>query len=357
MDAGDFIAAKKRRASSRGLVRAAPDFMTETMPAPSSLQAVTKEVLIDGRLLKKQSVVVNSQAFSFSRGRLKVASLEEEWFEDVADPQSAIGGLRRCTPVPDLLTFWQRIPDTEPHHPFHLGWESLAVLPIVTYENWWNKQVKGTTRNMVRKSQKVGVEVREAEFDEAFIHGLVEIFNETPVRQGRPFWHYGKDFAMVKKELSADLERSIFVAAYYKEELIGFIKFFVTDRYAMTLLILDKHAHRDKAPMNAMIAKVVEICAEKKIPFFTYTIWRRGDHGHFQKSNGFEKIPVPEYFVPLSLVGRLALAIGLHKGLKGALPEPMIVWLLGLRSAWYDFKYRRRHPIEPGNQSVSVSSV
>src|SRR5262249_53583050 len=142
--------------------------MTEAMPIAPSLHAVTKEVLVDGKLLKKESVVINDQAFSFSRGALRVASLEEEWFEDVRDPELAIDGLRRCTPAPDLFTFWQRIPDLQPHYSYHHEWESLAVVPITTYEEWWNKRVKGTTRNMVRKSQKAGVELREAEFDDAF---------------------------------------------------------------------------------------------------------------------------------------------------------------------------------------------
>lgn len=337
MDAGDFIAAKKRPAGSRGLVRAAPDFMTETMPAPSSLQAVTKEVLIDGRLLKKQSVVVNSQAFSFSRGRLKVASLEEEWFEDVADPQSAIDGLRRCTPVPDLVTFWQRIPDTEPHHPFHLGWESLAVLPIVTYENWWNKQVKGTTRNMVRKSQKVGVEVREAEFDEAFIHGLVEIFNETPVRQGRPFWHYGKDFETVKREFSRFLFRERLIGAYLGDELIGFVMLADAGRFGILGQFLSKLKHRDKATNNALIAKAVEVCAARGLPYLSYTDWRDTSLVDFKRHNGFVEMRLPRYFVPLTIKGKLALRFGFEhyrRGWKEMLPSPIRARLKKLRSLW-----------------------
>ena len=120
-----------------------------------------------------------------------------------------------------------------------------------------------------------------------------------------------------------------------KNELIGFIKFLVVDRYAMVVLILDKMLHRDKAPMNGMIAKVVEICAERGIPYFTYTVWRRGDHGKFQESNGFESFPVPEYYVPLTGRERLALQLGLHKGIKGAIPEPLMIRLLAWRARWY----------------------
>jgi hypothetical protein len=115
--------------------------------------------------------------------------------------------------------------------------------------------------------------------------------------------------------------------------------------------------------MNAMIAKVVEICAARGIPYFTYTVWRRGDHGKFQESVGFERIPVPEYFVPLSLRGKLALRLGLHKGLKGAIPEGMMVQLLELRAKWYSNRSRSKGQAEAvaarspeGNRSKAVYS-
>ena len=34
--------------------------------------------------------------------------------------------------------------------------------------------------------------------------------------------------------------------------------------------IIAKIKHRDKAPMNALVAKAVEICAENKIPYLVY---------------------------------------------------------------------------------------
>jgi hypothetical protein len=318
---------------------------------------VKEEIRWKGKPVLRDAVRVGSRTFLISKGFIKTATLKNEWQEDVDNPPEIIRSLKSVPTKIDMLRFWQRIPESTAKFNYYKEWRDIAAIPIADYKRWFEKQISPKARNKIRKALKSGLRIEQIELNDDFIRGVMGVYNQSPVRRGKPFWHYGKDFATVKKELSVDLENSIFVAAYYKEELIGFIKFFVTDRYAMTLLILDKHAHRDKAPMNAMIAKVVEICAERQIPYFTYTIWRRGDHGHFQKSNGFEKIPVPEYFVPLSFVGRLALAVGLHKGLKGALPEPMIVWLLELRSAWYDFKYRRRDPIEPGNQSVSVSSV
>lgn len=305
--------------------------MTDTVLAPSSLHAVTKEVLVNGKLLKKQSVVINGQAFSFSRGGLRIASLEEEWFEDLHDPQVAIEGLSRCTPAPDLFTFWQRIPDMEPHYGFHLEWESLAVLPITTYDAWWNKQVKGTTRNMVRKSQKAGVKVHEAEFDDAFIRGLVEIFNETPVRQGRPFWHYGKDFETVKREFSRFLFRETLIGAYLGEELIGFVMLANAGRFGILGQFLSKLKHRDKATNNALIAKTVDVCVARGLPYLSYTDWRDTSLVDFKRYNGFQEMRVPRYYVPLTRKGAVVCRLGLRRGIRAALPPKLRNFLKDVR--------------------------
>jgi hypothetical protein len=195
---------------------------------------------------------------------------------------------------------------------------------------------------MVRKSEKMGVRIEEVELSDDFVRGIMSIFNQSPVRRGKRFWHYGRTFESVKEGLAADSQKAIFIAAYFKDELIGFIKLLLTDRYAMIVLILDKTTHRDKAPMNGMIAKAVQICAERCIPFLAYTLWRKGDHGDFQKRNGFAKIRVPEYFEPLTLKGAIALRLGVHKGLRPLVPKRVIGWLLALRARWYAFRYAQR---------------
>src|SRR6202022_2673733 len=143
--------------------------------------------------------------------------------------------------------------------------QEIAAIPIKDFEYWWRKQINDKTRNMVRKAQKRGVIVKAVELDDQLVHGIMAVFNESPVRRGKRFWHYGKDFDTVKNEISDSLADSIFIGAYCEGELIGFVKLLRTDRYAMVTMILDKRSHRDKSAMNGMIAKAVEVCAEQKI--------------------------------------------------------------------------------------------
>jgi len=167
----------------------------------------------------------------------------------------------------------------------------------------------------------------------------MKIFNQSPVRRGKRFWYYGKDFETVKKEMSLDLDQSIFVTAYHGNELIGFIKLLLADRYALVTLILDKMGHREKAPMNGMIAKAVEICADRRLPYLVYYMWRRGGHADFQESTGFQKIPIAEYFVPLTFKGAVTLRARLHRGIRGLIPDKAMAGLLALRAKYYAGSY------------------
>ncbi|PYV49401.1 MAG: hypothetical protein DMG92_11055, partial [Acidobacteria bacterium] len=150
------------------------------------LKVFNQETLIKGKPAQVQCVEIGGQSFAITNGPLTIVRLEDEWYEDVNNPSAVIAALKERSRVnPDILTFWQRVPEIEPKYPYHTEWESLAVLPITSFDYWWNKQVKGTTRNMIRKSQKVGVEVRQVAFDDDFVRGMTDIFNETPVRQGK----------------------------------------------------------------------------------------------------------------------------------------------------------------------------
>ena len=251
-------------------------------------------IRIRGVPVQFDAVRVGNQTFIISGKFAKTASLrrdKNEWLEDVHNPEEVIRALKTAPVKIDLLRFWQRVPETEPKFGYYKEWRHIAAIPIKDYQSWFKKKISPKARNKIRKSEKFGVVIRESEFGDELVRGIMEIFNQSPVRRGKPFWHYGKDFDTVKEEMSLDLKESIFITAYYEGELIGFIKLMLADKYAMITLILDKTAHRDKAPMNGMIAKAVEICAQRKIPYITYTVWRRGEHGQFQESNGFERIP------------------------------------------------------------------
>src|SRR5689334_3154583 len=183
---------------------------TQTIPSSASQASETflKSALISGRPGLIECVELDGQTYSITRGAVTVVSLEDEWYEDVRDPAAVIDALRTNANVnADLFTFWQRFPDVTPKYSFHQECEQIAVLPIQSLEHWFNHQIKSRVRTSVRKAEKEGLVVKETSYDDAFVRGMTTIFNEAAIRQGRPFWHYGKDFETIKEQFSRYLHR------------------------------------------------------------------------------------------------------------------------------------------------------
>src|SRR5947208_13788121 len=114
----------------------------------------TKDTMIDGKPGRIECVDIDGQTYSLSRGVATIIQLEDDWYDDVRNPMLVIATLRESRLRADVFTFWQRLPKTNPEFEFRTEWESLAALPVTTYDHWWNKQIKPETRNLVRKAQK-----------------------------------------------------------------------------------------------------------------------------------------------------------------------------------------------------------
>lgn len=281
-----------------------------------------KDILIQGRVIR-------------------IARLAAETYEFLSDPDETIDALTACGRRIDLFTFTQQLPDVEPRHTHPIEWDNLAAVPISTFEHWWKHQINGKTRNMIRRAESKGITVREVPFDDALVHGIKAIYDESPVRQGRSFWHYGKDFETVRRENVTFLDRSVFLGAFLEGSLIGFAKL-VSDgqgRQAALMQILSMIQHRDKAPTNALIAESVRVCAERGTGHLVYSHFAYGRKDRdglsdFKQHNGFQRIDLPRYYVPFTVLGRLALRWRLHHGVADRVPEPMLAHLRKMRGRW-----------------------
>jgi len=312
---------------------------SNALTTTQELKVFTKETMVKGQPAKIECVEIGGQIYAITKGPVTVISLEDEWFEDVANPAAVIETLKESTGFkPDVFTFWQRVPDVEPKYPFHIEWEELAVLPIKSYDHWWNHQIKSRIRNQIRKAEKEGLVVKEAAYDDDFVRGMTAIFNEAPVRQGRKFWHYGKDFQTVKRQFSRYIHREDMIGAYYQNELIGFIMMGNAGRYGVTGQIISAIKHRDKSTNNALIAKAVELCEKKRLPYLIYLFWSGDSLTEFKRRCGFEKTIIPRYFVPLTQKGKIALKLGFHRGWKELFPKQLKASFKKLRSRWYGLR-------------------
>jgi hypothetical protein len=280
-------------------------------------------------------------------GRLiRIARLDADKYQFLDHPERIIEGLRRCGSRVDLFTFMQRLPETSPKYRYPMEWDNFAALPISTFDHWWTKQIGFKARNKAKQAEKKGVTVREIPFDETLVRGIWEIYNESPIRQGRQFPHYGKDLETVRTEEATYLDHSTFIGAFLGQKLIGFVKLVAdeTGTQAGLMNIVSLIQQRDKAPTNALIAQAVRSCAARGISYLVYSNFAYGKKqsdslSDFKERNAFQRIDVPRYYVPLTPLGQAAFRLRLHHRLVDHFPEPLAAKLRELRNAWYNHKF------------------
>jgi hypothetical protein len=190
---------------------------------------------------------------------------------------------------------------------------------VTSFAQWW-EDIGFKTRNKIRKSQKSGVELRVEPLSDDFARGVEAIYAESPIRQGRRFFHYGQSAASIKEELSSFSDRSTLVGCYHAGEMIGFMKLFHGADVLRTIHIVAKISQRDKCAMDAMISQAVELCDRNKVHHLHYGSWTDGGIGVFRE--------------PLNVRGRLMLGLNLQRPLRQRLPRALVGALTDARAKW-----------------------
>ena len=302
------------------------------------------EISVKGRVIRVPSVQVGDKTIVVSGTWPRIAAIrDEEWLagEVVNNPEECIERILQAKLNADIFTFSQKLPNTKPHYRYYMEWDNVAAIPTSDYLYWWEQRLSQVVRKNVRRALKRGLAVREVEFNDQLLEGIVKINNETPVRQGRAFWHFGKSIDVVKKDYATFLDRSEYIGAFFENELVGFVKMVNLGDNASLLQLLCMNKHYDKRPANALLAKAVEICSSKGLKYLTYGKYIYGKNTNsplteFKRRNGFEQVLLPQYYIPLNAKGRLAIKLRLHHGMKSLLPGSALDWARKMRSAWYE---------------------
>lgn len=309
------------------------------------------KVRVKGRWVTVPAVEVKGDRLIAGGKWLRIAHIrgEEMRDEELGNPELYLAALQRDTDRvlrADIFSFTQKLPATLPKYPYFMEWESVAAISLSSYEQWWRSLPQESRKN-VRRSQKRGVLVKVKNFDEELIRGLKEVNDDSPVRQGMRNAYYGLTLEETRERYEEFVGRCDFICAYFGEEMIGFLHLVYRRDVAAILNLTTKPSHFDKRPANALLAKAVEICEERKLSHISYGLYNYGNKRdssltEFKTRNGFEEILVPRYFVPLTVWGRLCLMAKLHRGLIGILPSSVISAGLRTRMMWYDWVYSKR---------------
>jgi hypothetical protein len=304
------------------------------------------EIAIKGKWFEVPALSVDGKHLVVKGTWLKLAYVNnEQWLEsEVEDPNRCVKMLKGQRPDgirADLFTFSQKLPATNPKYDYSLEWDSVAAVRVTSFKDWWERLPQETRKN-VRRSQKRGVVVEAKKLDDALIRDLYILNNESAVRQGKVFTHFGKTLEQVARDQVDYLDRSDYICAYFENELVGVLKLVYRGEVASILTFVPKTSHSDKRPANALIAKAVELCDAKKLTYLTYGMFNYGNKRNtplreFKIRNGFGEVLVPRYYVPLTAKGTVALKLKLHRGFIGLLPHSVITFLVNVRAKVYTF--------------------
>jgi hypothetical protein len=303
------------------------------------------KVRVKGRWIVIPAVRVNGRTLT-AKGRYpRIAQVrsEEMMEKDLDDPEiyrTALISEANCELMADVFTFTQKLPITQPRYSYPMEWESVAAIPLVTFDRWWEELPQETRKN-VRRSQKRGVVIQVREFDDDLIEAIRSINDESPLRQGLKNAYYGLSFEETRERYSEFLGRCDFICAYFGGEMIGFLHLVYRGDVAAVLNLTTKPSHFDKRPANALLAKAVEVCTARGMLYVSYGLYNYGNKHdsplrEFKIRNGFREILVPRYFVPLTLWGKVCMKAGFHRGLIGILPPSLIAIGLRGRRLCYD---------------------
>lgn len=302
----------------------------------------TIEIQVGGKLARVPVAFINKKTVITTGNWLKKSSIMDEEFQEgetLDDPEAFVSKLKDAGVKSDIFSFAQKVPDVTRKYNYHMEWDNAAVIPITSYSDWLENRVEQDVRKAIRRAKRLGVIVKLAEFNDAFVEGICGIYNESSVRQGTAFWHYQKNFDTVKRENSTYLERSAYIGAYFNDELIGFIRMVYVGNVAATLQVISQKRHFDKKPTNALIAKAVEICEMNKVSHLVYGNYVYNDMHNslteFKRRNGFEQILLPRYYIPFTLKGQIALKLRFHHPLVQLIPKPVLTQIRAIKTLWH----------------------
>lgn len=308
----------------------------------ASMKLKTARVSVRGRSLEVPALDCGSGTLIvFHRFLAEAVILGEEWTPTAKLPrlEEMLNTIRR-SPIPiDILSFSEDFRYPKPRYKIPCFYDNLAVIPLSTYDRWYRFQVDSDLRKDLKRAICRGISVVSTPLTNELVAAIKAIYDETPVRQGRKFWHFNKSLEDVRRENSSFQDRAEFLTAVFCDEVIGFLKLVYVDDVAKMMQILSMESHRDKRPNNALIAKAVQIASERGCSYLTYgrmVYDGQGDSSvtFFKKRNGFLEVRYPRYSMPLTPKGAIAVRLGLHRSFKRFLPGPLVKLALRAR-AWY----------------------
>lgn len=308
-----------------------------------SLQPVLTEVFVSERGVRKRQRAVewgDATILSPQRPMAMASLLDEDYLDgEIVD----LGSLKTFLAGLDSPPWFFRYSTLA-----HLGAcagggtfdvDNRSCLRVEDPDYWGKKVVAKDVRESLRRIRREGVEVREMPFNASSCEDISTLFNESPIRQGKRYWHYGKSAAQIQEELSPLASRSLYVGAYHRGRLVGFTQVVRLESIGVlrTVHVLGSLVSRKVRPVTAMIDWMVRYGWENG---FQRIVYGKHDYGNasndsltaFKSRHGFRSEPLRIDYHCLCPQGAWYLAAGLHRNLREMTPRHLALFLKKARS-------------------------
>ena len=114
------------------------------------------EIRVKGKDTRVPTVQIAGQTVIAKGNRMKIASIRDEDVTEgelVKNPKAFVAELKKAGLRADVFTFFQRPPDVTPKFPLHFELENYAVVPVTTFEAWWEKLPQEARKNFPARGE------------------------------------------------------------------------------------------------------------------------------------------------------------------------------------------------------------
>ncbi len=192
----------------------------------------------------------------------------------------------------------------------------IALLSFNSFDDWFSS-LKKDTRNEIRKGSKEGVEIhgiKEPSVSEA--QGIVDIFRESPFREGRYFEGYHTWNLKNVMESFKTNEEFISIAAIYEGKIVGVARVKFKGEVAVIKNLLSSLAVRRKVRgvANSLLATQIKTLSDIGVEHLAYgKLGILGGLDRFRVVNGFRSVLVDYNYELLTRRARLLAKFGLYQ--------------------------------------------
>lgn len=184
----------------------------------------------------------------------------------------------------------------------------VALLSFNNFDEWFTTLKKGT-RYEIRKGGEKGVEtkiIEELQVSEA--QEIVNLFRESPFREGRYFEGYHHWTLKRVMESFKTNEEFISIASMYEGKIVGVARTKFKERVGIINNLLSSLSVRRKVRgvSNSLLATEIKMLSDRGVSHLAYgKMGVLGGLDHFRVSNGFKSVQVNYNYVLLTRKAKL----------------------------------------------------